>query len=163
MSSIAETWVASFAEGWRAPTGPDAFAEHFYKLLAPDVLLIQPQLPTVVGHDAFKEQFVKPVFALIPDLHGEVERWAAAQGCSELASDSPIENVAAHATQDGAAPGRIKFRDVNGDGVIDNSDRTIIGSPHPKFTAGLDLGAHRGNWSRFRPHDPQWPWRETGS
>src|SRR4029077_20359405 len=55
-------------------------------------------------------------------------------------------DVAAHATQDGAAPGRIKFRDVNGDGKIDNSDRTIIGSPHPKFTAGLDLGAHRGNW-----------------
>ena len=25
------------------------------------------------------------------------ERWAAAQGCSELASDSPIENVTAHA------------------------------------------------------------------
>jgi len=63
-------------------------------------------------------------------------------------------DVAAHATQDGAAPGRMKFRDVccgpNGemvpDGKIDNSDRTIIGSPHPKFTAGLDLGAHRGNW-----------------
>ena len=48
--------------------------------------------------------------------------------------------------QDGAAMGRIKFRDVNGDGVIDDKDRTIIGSPHPKFTAGLDLGAHRGNW-----------------
>jgi len=63
-------------------------------------------------------------------------------------------DVAAHATQDGAAPGRLKFRDVccgpKGqmvpDGKIDNSDRTIIGSPHPKFTAGLDLGAHRGNW-----------------
>ena len=27
----------------------------------------------------------------------EVERWAAAQGCSELASDSPIDNVTAHA------------------------------------------------------------------
>ena len=26
-----------------------------------------------------------------------VERWAAAQGCSKLASDSPIENVTAHA------------------------------------------------------------------
>src|SRR5207237_139741 len=25
-------------------------------------------------------------------------------------------------------------------------DRTIIGSPHPKFTAGMDLGVHRGNW-----------------
>jgi TonB-linked SusC/RagA family outer membrane protein len=55
-------------------------------------------------------------------------------------------DVAAHATQDGAAPGRIKFRDVNGDGAINNSDRAVIGSPHPKFTAGLDLGARRGNW-----------------
>ncbi|MGH7651213.1 MAG: SusC/RagA family TonB-linked outer membrane protein [Gemmatimonadaceae bacterium] len=55
-------------------------------------------------------------------------------------------DVAAHATQDGAAPGRIKFRDINGDGVIDANDRTIIGSPHPSFTAGLDLGAHHGNW-----------------
>jgi TonB-linked SusC/RagA family outer membrane protein len=55
-------------------------------------------------------------------------------------------DVAAHAAQDGAAPGRMKFRDINGDNVIDASDRTIIGSPHPKFTMGLDLGAHRGNW-----------------
>jgi TonB-dependent starch-binding outer membrane protein SusC len=55
-------------------------------------------------------------------------------------------DIAAHATQDGAAPGRIKFKDVNNDGVIDANDRTIIGSPHPNFTAGLDLGAHRGNW-----------------
>jgi aminoglycoside 6'-N-acetyltransferase I len=31
-------------------------------------------------------------------LVAEVVRWAAAQGCSELASDSPIENVMAHAT-----------------------------------------------------------------
>jgi TonB-linked SusC/RagA family outer membrane protein len=55
-------------------------------------------------------------------------------------------DVTAHATQDGAAPGRIKFRDINGDGVIDQDDRTIIGNPHPKFTAGLDLGARRGNF-----------------
>lgn len=55
-------------------------------------------------------------------------------------------DVSAHATQDGAAPGRIKFRDINGDGVINADDRTIIGSPHPNFTMGLDLGAHRGNW-----------------
>jgi aminoglycoside 6'-N-acetyltransferase I len=27
----------------------------------------------------------------------EVERWAVAQGCSEIASDSPIESVMAHA------------------------------------------------------------------
>jgi TonB-dependent starch-binding outer membrane protein SusC len=55
-------------------------------------------------------------------------------------------DVLAHATQDGAAPGRIKFRDVNGDGKIDLNDRTVIGSPHPKFTGGLDLGARHGNF-----------------
>jgi TonB-linked SusC/RagA family outer membrane protein len=48
--------------------------------------------------------------------------------------------------QDGAAMGRIKFKDLNGDGIVDNTDRTIVGSPHPKFTMGIDLGAHRGQW-----------------
>jgi hypothetical protein len=55
-------------------------------------------------------------------------------------------DVASHATQDGAAPGRIKFRDVNGDGQITLDDRTIIGTPHPDFTASLDLNFRRGNW-----------------
>lgn len=48
--------------------------------------------------------------------------------------------------QDGAAPGRFKFKDVNGDGIVNAEDRTIIGNPHPDFTAGLDLGLRRGNW-----------------
>jgi hypothetical protein len=72
-----EEWVAGFAEGWRAPGGPDAFVAHFRALLADDVRLIQPQLPTIVGFDAFERRFVRPLFALIPDLHGDVERWAA--------------------------------------------------------------------------------------
>lgn len=47
---------------------------------------------------------------------------------------------------DGARPGRIKFQDINGDGIISAADRTIIGSPDPNFTAGLDLSLHRGAW-----------------
>jgi TonB-dependent starch-binding outer membrane protein SusC len=54
--------------------------------------------------------------------------------------------VDAHADQDGAAPGRIRFKDVNGDGQITASDRTVIGSYHPDFTAGLNLGAQ---WRNF--------------
>ena len=30
-------------------------------------------------------------------LVADIERWALAQGCSELASDSPVENITAHA------------------------------------------------------------------
>ncbi|QNK63628.1 TonB-dependent receptor [Pedobacter sp. PAMC26386] len=38
---------------------------------------------------------------------------------------------------EGQAPGTTKYKDVNGDGVIDASDQTIIGSPYPNFTFGL--------------------------
>jgi hypothetical protein len=73
----AEQWVEQFKLGWRAGNGPDAFAEHFRPMLAPDVRLVQPQLPPLRGFEAFKELFVKPTFALIPDIHGDIERWAA--------------------------------------------------------------------------------------
>lgn len=33
-------------------------------------------------------------------------------------------------------PGDIKFKDVNGDGKIDENDRTVIGNPLPDFTFG---------------------------
>ncbi len=38
----------------------------------------------------------------------------------------------------GTRPGDIKFRDLNGDGVINGDDRTFIGNPNPKFTYGLN-------------------------
>jgi TonB-dependent starch-binding outer membrane protein SusC len=43
--------------------------------------------------------------------------------------------------------GRFKFRDVNGDGVINTKDQTIIGNPHPKFTYGLNLAVNYRNFS----------------
>lgn len=33
-------------------------------------------------------------------------------------------------------PGDLKFKDINGDGVINSDDRTVIGNPSPKFTYG---------------------------
>ena len=38
----------------------------------------------------------------------------------------------------GTAPGDIRFRDLNGDGVINDRDRTFIGNPNPDFTYGLN-------------------------
>jgi hypothetical protein len=46
--------------------------------------------------------------------------------------------------------GSIKLKDINGDGIItnggDNDDRTIIGSPFPKFTYGITNTFQFGNW-----------------
>ncbi|MCC9019730.1 SusC/RagA family TonB-linked outer membrane protein [Flavobacterium lipolyticum] len=40
--------------------------------------------------------------------------------------------------QPNAVAGDIKFKDVNGDGVINNSDRVVLGSPFPKTTFSLN-------------------------
>jgi len=49
-------------------------------------------------------------------------------------------------TQQNAAPGRMKFKDVNGDGVIDDKDRTFFGNPNPKFTTGVNLSVNYKNF-----------------
>ena len=38
----------------------------------------------------------------------------------------------------GVWPGDIKFKDLNGDGVVDVNDQTIIGNPNPDFTFGFN-------------------------
>lgn len=44
-------------------------------------------------------------------------------------------------------PGSIKFKDLDGDGVINmDKDRTIIGNPTPKFTGGLAQQFTYKNW-----------------
>ncbi|PWT75635.1 MAG: SusC/RagA family TonB-linked outer membrane protein [Bacteroidetes bacterium] len=55
--------------------------------------------------------------------------------------------VAKHATQTGGTgPGDLMFKDLNGDGKIDNKDRTFLGSFIPKFSYSLNLGANYKNF-----------------
>lgn len=49
------------------------------------------------------------------------------------------EEVEAHAVQEGAAPGRIRWRDIDGDGVITEKDQDWIYNPVPDFTYGLNF------------------------
>lgn len=46
--------------------------------------------------------------------------------------------IDAHVPQDNSPkPGDRRFKDVNGDGKVDNNDRDFIGDPNPKFTFGI--------------------------
>ena len=49
------------------------------------------------------------------------------------------EEVYNHADQSGKGLGRIKYRDLDGNGVIDENDRCVIGDPNPDFSIGLNL------------------------
>ncbi len=48
------------------------------------------------------------------------------------------EEVDAHAPQAGAAPGDIRFKDLNNDGIIDEKDRTVIGNPNPDWMFSMN-------------------------
>ncbi|MBN9382475.1 MAG: TonB-dependent receptor [Chitinophagaceae bacterium] len=48
--------------------------------------------------------------------------------------------------QDGLKPGDFIFRDLNGSGVVTDSDQVILGSPIPKFMYGFNAGVNYGNF-----------------
>jgi TonB-dependent starch-binding outer membrane protein SusC len=43
-------------------------------------------------------------------------------------------------------PGDLYFEDVNGDGIVNDADKRVIGSPHPKFTYGLSVTMNYKNF-----------------
>ena len=51
-------------------------------------------------------------------------------------SQDEVDN---HATQEGSAPGRIRWRDLDGNGVINEQDQTWIYDPTPAFSYGLNV------------------------
>lgn len=54
--------------------------------------------------------------------------------------------VAANAGGAGVKPGYFKFRDVNGDGVLDANDRIYLGSPAPTYYYGANFGLNYKNF-----------------
>ena len=57
------------------------------------------------------------------------------QGIGFLSQDDITKGVARYAS--GQAPGDIKFQDTNGDGVITEADKVIVGHPNPDYTYGI--------------------------
>ena len=51
------------------------------------------------------------------------------------------QKLMTHATQQDAAPGDLRFVDINGDGEIDSDDRTDLGNPIPNATMGLNFSS----------------------
>ncbi len=58
-------------------------------------------------------------------------------------SQDEIDN---HAYQEGAGIGRIRWKDINGDGKITEDDQTWIYNPTPDFTWGLNIYLQYKNW-----------------
>jgi TonB-linked SusC/RagA family outer membrane protein len=61
------------------------------------------------------------------------------QSAAEVASSPKQYN-------DDTKPGDLKYRDVNGDGKIDDNDRTVVSGAYPKLNYSFNLGA---SWKGF--------------
>lgn len=78
---------------------------------------------------------VGSIWGLITDGYYTVGDFDYNNGVYTLKSGVPSnQSITATAPQ----PGMLKFRDYNNDGVVDDRDRTVIGSTQPKFFGGMN-------------------------
>lgn len=56
-----------------------------------------------------------------------------------IPKEGTVQNMVYNDSNSGSAtlPGKIKFKDLNDDGVIDERDRTVIGNTNPKYQGGF--------------------------
>ncbi|WP_339865935.1 TonB-dependent receptor [uncultured Algoriphagus sp.] len=114
-------------------------------LLKNEIVSLAPGLTIITSAEA------NPAFRGIEPIRNMVgESLSSFFGYEVEGLFSSAEDVANHATQEFASPGRFKYRDINGrdadgnltglpDGKIDADDRKILGSPIPKFTGGMNF------------------------
>nr|WP_121274017.1 TonB-dependent receptor [Pedobacter schmidteae] len=63
-------------------------------------------------------------------------------GGYELKADVPNNGNA----RSGIKPGFIKYKDINGDGIVDANDQTVIGNPNPKHIGGFSNNFRYGQF-----------------
>ncbi|PTN09234.1 TonB-linked SusC/RagA family outer membrane protein [Mangrovibacterium marinum] len=64
-----------------------------------------------------------------------------ADGETRIADNSSITSAGAY-----FGPGALKLKDLDGNGVIDENDKTVLGSAQPIHTGGFNLTARYKNW-----------------
>jgi len=76
--TVAGAFAEQFAAGWAAGGPADRFVEHFARLSAPQLLLIQPLSPPLRGLAGLRTM-AEQLFEAMPDLRGEVIRWGPSE------------------------------------------------------------------------------------
>nr|WP_295867881.1 TonB-dependent receptor [uncultured Chitinophaga sp.] len=119
----------------------------YYKRIGDFVLNVSPNISWTRGRNAYIEQ---PPYGSASEnyLNNTAYRWqnrltgyhAIGQFQSqEEINRSPVQDSRGNAT---LHPGDIKYEDINGDGVIDSRDQTVIGrGDYPELQYGLALNA----------------------
>jgi TonB-linked SusC/RagA family outer membrane protein len=95
---------------------------------------LHPNLPNIIG-DVYKTAVGQPLGAFYGHVMEGIYQNQSEVNTHLFATVNPPNQ-----------PGDIRFRDINGDGRINDDDRTFIGNPIPKLSYGLNLN---GDYRRF--------------
>jgi hypothetical protein len=142
-----ENWGLEFDLGWKNKIGE---VNYFINANASFLQNKLVKLGNASGEAIYEDAGASGVGAFIKGSNGEV--WPYFYGYK---TDGIFQNVAevnAYVNKEGALlqskaqPGDVRFVDINGDGKIDDEDRTKIGKGMPDWTFGLTLG---GDWKGF--------------
>ena len=126
--AAADEFVHRFAAYWQAPSPGD-----LHRVLAEDVRLVTPRMPTTDGLAAAVESFTG-LFELIPDLTGQVHRWGPHQDgvyieftLSGTVNGNPVSWRAIDAFDvgdDGLATKRVSFFDPTA--IVDAANGAVV-------------------------------------
>ena len=76
------------------------------------------------------------------DTWNNKTKWVLKEGVPEMTTDV----LGASTSGDPSMPGKVKFKDLDGDGKITDKDRQVIGNTNPKWQGGFGLS---GQWKDF--------------
>jgi hypothetical protein len=76
------------------------------------------------------------------DTWNNKTKWVLKEGVPEMTTDV----LGASTSGDPSMPGKIKFKDLDGDGKITTKDRQVIGNTNPRWQGGFGIS---GQWKDF--------------
>ena len=92
------------------------------------------------------EQIInQDVFQLIRRVGEPITQYYGYERAGYFQNDADVQNAAKPAGAN-VGPGDVKFNDRNGDGIIDEKDKTVLGNPFPRYTFGF---TYRLNYKNF--------------
>lgn len=125
--------------GWEASLTYNLRSKDLTQSFSVNIADNQNKLLQLTG-DATQTIYNQDVFQLIRKVGEPVTQYYGYETNGFFQNQDDINNspkIAGNSVQ----PGDLKFKDRNGDGIIDEKDKTVLGNPFPRYTFGFTYRA----------------------